>query len=110
MDESAAVRLTDGVSLAAVRFMFRIPFMDRLMGWDMSYDGFYATDYNQGPGYADAAPAPPTVIINQNFQTDSVRPQFRDYSNVQLPEPGAVAAPPATPTQARWRTISRRSS
>ena len=30
-------------------------------------------------------PAPPTVIINQNFQTDSVHPQFRDYSNVPLP-------------------------
>jgi hypothetical protein len=67
-------------------------------GYGMGYvnDGFYATDYNQGPGYADA-PAPPTVIINQNFQTDSVRPQFRDYSNVQLPEPGTVATPPAAP-------------
>jgi hypothetical protein len=66
------------------------------MGYGMGYasDGFYATDYNQGPGYADAAPSP-TVIINQNFQTDSVRPQFRDYSNMQLPEPGTVVAPPA---------------
>jgi hypothetical protein len=69
------------------------------MGYGTGYanDGFYATDYNQGPAYADAAPAPPTVIINQNFQTDSVRPQFRDYSNVPLPEPGTVATPPATP-------------
>ena len=29
----------------------------------------------------------PTVIINQNFQTDSVHPQFRDYSNTPLPNP-----------------------
>src|SRR4051812_38365940 len=71
-------------------------------GYGMGYgsDGFYATDNNPVPANAypaEAAPAPPTVIINQNFQTDSVRPQLRDYSNVQLPEPGVVAAPPATP-------------
>jgi len=64
-------------------------------GMGYAFDGFYANDNNPGPGYAETAPAPPTVIINQNFQTDSVRPQFRDYSNVQLPEPGAVAAPPS---------------
>lgn len=79
------------------------------------FDGFYATDYrgaggyNPGPGYAEPysagpysggpAPAVPTVIINQNFQTDSVRPQLRDYSNVPLPEPGAVAVPPAAAGQ-----------
>jgi len=95
-------------------------------GMGYGYDGFYASDYpsvhnpppgtydpifggyNSGPGYAEPypagafysqpAPAPPTVIINQNFQTDSVRPQFRDYSNVQLPQPGPAAAPPAPPT------------
>ena len=66
------------------------------MEWDM-HRRFLRDRHNQGPGYADAAPAPPTVIINQNFQTDSVRPQFRDYSNVQLPEPGTVATPPAAP-------------
>ena len=78
-------------------------------GYGMGYgfDGFYASDYpnagsNPGSGYAEpysaeAAPAPPTVIINQNFQTDSVHPQFRDYSNVQLPQPGAPAAPPVPP-------------
>lgn len=99
-------------------------------GYGMGYgfDGFYASDspgvhnpapgtydpifggYNPGPGYAEPypsepfsaepAPVPPTVIINQNFQTDSVRPQFRDYSNAQLPQPGAVAAPPAPPAPA----------
>ena len=74
-------------------------------GYGMGYgfDGFYASDYSQGPGNvysAEPAPAPPTVIINQNFQPDSVRPQFRDYSNVQLPEPGVVAAPPAAATPA----------
>jgi hypothetical protein len=80
------------------------------------FDGFYGSDYpsvhnpapgtydpifggyNPGPQYnqpdsAEPAPAPPTVVINQNFQTDSVRPQFRDYSNVPLPQPGAAAAP-----------------
>ena len=89
-------------------------------GYGMGYgfDGFYASDYpsvhnpapgtydpifggyNPGPGYAEpfpAEPAPPTVIINQNFQTDSVRPQFRDYSNVQLPQPGTAAAPAPAP-------------
>lgn len=71
-------------------------------GYGMGYgfDGFYASDYNPGPGNAEAyspemAPAPPTVIINQNFQTDTIHPQFRDYSNVQLPQPGLAAAPPA---------------
>jgi hypothetical protein len=73
-------------------------------GYGLGYvnDGFYATDSYAGSGYAEAAPAPPTVIINQNFQTDSVRPQFRDYSDVQLPQPGVVAAPPAAaPTPAQ---------
>src|ERR1019366_4692660 len=83
-------------------------------GYGMGYgfDGFYASDYpsaggyNLGPRYGAPSsadpyaggptPVPPTVIINQNFQTDSVRPQLRDYSNVPLPEPGAVAVPPAT--------------
>jgi hypothetical protein len=80
-------------------------------GLGYGFDGFYASDYpgaagyNPGPGYAapystDAAPAPPTVIINQNFQTDSVRPQIRDYSNVPLPPPGVVAVPPAPPAPA----------
>lgn len=85
-------------------------------GLGYAYDGFYATDYpgsggyNSGPGYAEPysagsyaaeqAPAPPTVIINQNFQTDSVRPQIRDYSNVPLPQPGVVATPPAAPAPA----------
>ena len=82
-------------------------------GIGYGFDGFYASDYlgagnNPGPEYPEpysAEPAAPVVIINQNFQTDSVRPQFRDYSNVQLPQPGAVAAPPtaaapaATPAQ-----------
>jgi hypothetical protein len=78
------------------------------------FDGFYASDYpnadayNAGPGYGEPyaaysggpAPIPPTVIINQNFQTDSVRPQLRDYSNVPLPEPGAVTVPPGAPQPA----------
>jgi len=87
-------------------------------GMGYGFDGFYASDYpsvhnpapgtydpifggyNPGPGYAEPfaaqpAPAPPTVIINQNFQTDSVHPQFRDYSNVPLPQPGGETAPSA---------------
>jgi hypothetical protein len=93
-------------------------------GTGYGFDGFYASEYpsvhnpapgtydpifggyNPGPGYAEpfpaeSAPAPPTVIINQNFQTDSVHPQLRDYSRVQLPQPGALTAPPAAgPAQA----------
>lgn len=92
-------------------------------GTGFGFDGFYASDYpsvhnpapgtydpifggyNPGPGYAEPypaqpAPAPPAVIINQNFQTDSVRPQFRDYSNVPLPQPGAAAPPAAAPATA----------
>ena len=57
----------------------------------------YAQPDSAGPSFAEQAPAPPAVIINQNFQTDSVRPQFRDYSNVPLPQSGAAAAPPASP-------------
>lgn len=64
-----------------------------------TYDPIFG-GYNPGPGYAEPslaqpAPAAPAVIINQNFQTDTVHPQFRDYSNVPLPPPGAVVAPPA---------------
>jgi len=85
-----------------------VPYPVYGFGYGAGYvlDGFYANDYNPAasgydPGYtdpysADAAPAPPTVVINQNFQTDSVRPQFRDYSNVPLPQPGIVAVPPGS--------------
>ena len=64
-----------------------------------TYDPIFG-GYNPGPGYAAPYPAQPmgstpTVIINQNFQTDTIRPQFRDYSNTPLPEPGTVMAPPA---------------
>ncbi len=82
-------------------------------GLDYGFDGFYAGDYPGAygappvgdydvgyNGYDQGAPQPPTVIINQNFQTDSVHPQFRDYSNVQLPEPGAVATAPAAASPA----------
>ena len=81
-------------------------------GYDGFYEGGYSGVFNPPPGTYDpifggynpgvgnpamAGPqqSSPTVVINQNFQTDSVRPQFRDYSNVPLPEPGAVATPPA---------------
>jgi len=58
-----------------------------------TYDPIFGV-YN--PGFAPQQPSnsTPTVVINQNFQTDSVRPQLRDYSNTPIPEPGS-AAPPA---------------
>jgi hypothetical protein len=64
-----------------------------------TYDPIFG-GYN--PGLANAGPVgsqpyntSPTVVINQNFQTDSVRPQLRDYSNIPLPEPSAAGNPPA---------------
>ena len=73
------------------------------------YDPIFGV-YNPGlfggvPAYALEAPiapqqATPTVVINQNFASDVVRPQFRDYTNVPLPEPGGAqgAAQAAAPT------------
>jgi hypothetical protein len=58
--------------------------------------GGYTPPYANAPGYAPQPPTP-TVIINQNFQTDTIRPQFRDYSNVPLPEPGVTLVPPVPP-------------
>src|SRR5579864_5022718 len=56
--------------------------------------GYYDTIWGiYNPGPLDSAqqfqqqPQAPTVVINQNFQPDTVRPVLRDYSNVQLPEP-----------------------
>ncbi len=78
-------------------------------GFDGFYPGGYRSVYNPAPGTYDPIfggynPGPmlpepvqptPTVVINQNFQTDTVRPQFRDYSNVPLPEPGPAAPEPS---------------
>ncbi len=66
-------------------------------GFGYGFDNFYPGGY--APPYAPEPPAPPeaptpTVIINQNFQTEPVHPQLRDYSNVPLPEPGTVLVPP----------------
>jgi len=80
-------------------------------GGPMGYgSGFYQPEpgyydpiwgiYNPGPGdagpQAQQQPQSPTVVINQNFQPDTIRPVLRDYSNVQLPEPNfkQVVAPP----------------
>jgi hypothetical protein len=68
-----------------------------IYGAGYAYDGFYANDYPTAPANEEQSayqPAP-TVIINQNFQTEPVRPQLRDYSNMQLPPPGTVMVPPA---------------
>src|ERR1700679_1214005 len=45
-------------------------------------------------GYDPNAPAP-AVIVNQNFQPDTLHPMINDYSNVPLPPPGAVQTPPS---------------
>lgn len=54
------------------------------------YDPIFG-GYNPGvyPNYDQQAPTP-TVIINQNFQPDVVRPQMLDYSNVRFPASGPV--------------------
>jgi len=57
-----------------------------------TYDPIFGV-YNPGVPSSQPSNSTPTVVINQNFQTDSVRPQVRDYSNTPLPEPGAAAAP-----------------
>jgi hypothetical protein len=76
-----------------------VPFYGYGYGFDNFYPGGYAPGY--GPAYAPEPPAPPdaptpTIIINQNFQTEPVHPQFRDYTNVPLPEPGTVQVPPGS--------------
>jgi len=54
-----------------------------------TYDPIFG-GYNSG-GYAQAPQQQtPTVIINQNFQPDTVRPVLRDYSNLPLPPPSNV--------------------
>ncbi len=68
-------------------------------GYGYGFDNFYPDGY--APPDAPAPPAPPdaptpVVIINQNFQTEPVHPQLRDYSNVPLPEPGTVKVPPGS--------------
>ena len=60
--------------------------------YDPIFGGYTPPD--SGGAY-QAQQSTPTVVINQNFQPDTIRPRFRDYSNVQLPEPGVTAAPPA---------------
>jgi hypothetical protein len=63
-----------------------------------TYDPIFGV-YNPGVAPQQPSNSTPTVVINQNFQTDSVRPQLRDYSNIPVPEPGS-AAPPAGPAAA----------
>jgi hypothetical protein len=63
-------------------------------GYNPAYSGYpqpYGSGYDQPP---------PTVIINQNFQSDTIRPQIRDYTNVPLPEPGVTIAAPGGPAPA----------
>ena len=64
-------------------------------GFDNFYPGGYAPPYAPEPPASPDAPTP-TVIINQNFQTDTIHPQFRDYTNVPLPAPGTVLVPPGS--------------
>ena len=64
-------------------------------GYGFGFDNFYQAPYAPEPP-APPEPPTPTIIINQNFQTEPVRPQFRDYSNTPLPEPGTVKVPPGS--------------
>lgn len=67
-----------------------------------TYDPIFGVYNPADPaGYYQQAPQPsPTVVINQDFQTDTVRPQFRDYSNSNLPPTGPSAPPPSPPAAA----------
>jgi hypothetical protein len=62
-------------------------------GYGYGYAPGYTADYgangdpNNGGNYAYAQPPTPVVVINQNFQPDTVNPVLRDYSNTPLPEP-----------------------
>jgi hypothetical protein len=73
-----------------------------IVPYPVYYGGYYYTGYygdGAGPysqaapaydsGYADAAPGQsPVVIVNQGFRQDGINPVTRDYSDVDLPEPG----------------------
>jgi len=59
------------------------------------FDGFYS-DLPPIPYQAQAEPPTPAIVINEGFRTEPIHPQFRDYSNVKLPEPGAVSPSTAT--------------
>jgi hypothetical protein len=60
-------------------------------------DPFYATEPGYDPNYS---PPSPVVIINQNFQPETLHPQIRDYTNVPLPEPGVTIPAPGGPAPA----------
>src|SRR5665213_244894 len=72
------------------------PFYGAGYGYGAPYYPPYdpGASYYPGNGYDASAPTP-TVIINQNFQPDTVRPVLRDYSNVLLLPTGAVQTPPS---------------
>ncbi len=72
-----------------------VPYYGSGYGYGFGFDNFYQGAYAPEPPAPPDAPTPP-VIINQNFQTEPVHPQFRDYSNVPLPEPGTVLVPPGS--------------
>lgn len=42
--------------------------------------------YGQQQGDAGGQAVPPVVIINQSYRPETANPQFRDYSDAQLPE------------------------
>jgi hypothetical protein len=59
---------------------------------DHVLDGFYA---GLAPKQAEPEVFVPLVVINENFRIEPIHPQLRDYSNVNLPEPGTVLFPPS---------------
>ena len=58
------------------------------------YDPGYGYGYDPSAGYAQ----PPAVVINPNYQPDTVNPVLRDYSNMPSPQPpGVVQLAPQQP-------------
>jgi hypothetical protein len=48
----------------------------------------YGGGYGYGNPYYDPNAAPPTVVVNPDYQSDIVHPVLNDYTNVTLPQPG----------------------
>jgi hypothetical protein len=70
---------------------------DPIYDADASFDGFYS-DLPPNPYQAQPGAPTPAVVINEDFQTETIHPQLRDYSNVKLPTPGTGLVPRFTAT------------
>lgn len=77
-------------------------------GYGVPYDpslGYYPGLPYAPYGY-DQDAQPPAVVVNQNFQPDTVNPVLNDYTNVPLPPPGSVQTPPP-PQAVSGATVQR---